>query len=172
MKRGARLLYRNRVRRVLTPPEFLWWPILGEIGLQPVETAQLRSALAPAWVQEKLKVHHVSPEAAVLCLKGERLEAEMERVARELCPKVRNLVIDAPGGRLLAERLRREYGMPVLPGRWPAAHLTLTFDGGPVFPGVQYAVDIDLPEDCECDALLAALWEAGRISLGEITLKL
>lgn len=172
MNKGARLLTGRRVSRVLTPPCFPGWPVLLRQGLRPVETEALRCALAPAWVKAALAARGIRPERAVLALEGERESRDMERVAMALCPLVRNLVIDAPGGGALAARLRREYGMPVLPARAARADLTLRFDPGPVLEQADFSLPgLSLPWDCEGLPLLSALWESGRIKTEEIVIR-
>ncbi len=172
IKWAAEMLRNNHVTRVLTPPEFPWWTILIRAGLRPVETRTLRTALTPAWVVAQLERRNVFPRDAVLCLKGERVEYDMERVARELCPMVRNLILDIPGGYETANRLRRELGMPILPKGFLNAHLTLQFDGGPVLTGAEVVLPYgELPTDCDKFSLIGVLWETGRIHTEEIALK-
>lgn len=172
LKKGARLLTERRVTRVLTPPWFEGWPALLEQGLRPVDTQALRCALSPAWVKAALAEKGIRPERAVLALAGVRESCEMERVARALCPMVRNLIIDVPGGGALAARLRREYGLPVLPAQAARADLTLRFDPGPVLEGAGFALTREgLPADCEMLPLLSALWESGRIKTEEIIIR-
>ena len=170
LNKGVRLLRQRRVTRVLTPAGFDDWPALYERGLRAVDTTPLRCALVPAWVRASLAVKGVRPENAVLCLRGNRESPEMVRSALAVCPMVRGLVIDAPGGALSA-RLRREFGMPVLPARSAQAHLTLTFDPSPVLTGRFALQHVPLPEDCDRLPLLAALWESGRIKTEEILVR-
>lgn len=173
LSKGARLLAERRVTRVLTPPWFEGWQTLLRHGLRPVETQALRCALAPAWVRAALKARGVRAERAVLALSGARESYDMERVAMALCPLVRNLVIDVPGGGTLAARLRREYGLPVLPVQAARADLTLRFDPGPVLEGAEFVLEqTELPRDCEILPLLSALWENGRVKTEEITVQI
>ena len=173
VKKGARLLIEQRVTRVLTPPDFPLWPLLLEQGLRPVDTQALRCALAPAWVRAALAARGVRPEAAVLLLTGARESPDMARVAHQLCPLARNLVIDVPGGGALAARLRREYGLPILPARAVRADLILHFDPGPILEGAEYTWEgIVLPPDSEALPLLSALWESGRVKTEEITIRI
>ncbi len=173
VKKGARLLAERRVTRVLTPPEFPHWPVLLERGLRPVDTQALRCALAPAWVRAALAVRGIPPEHAVLRLLGARESPDMARVACRLCPLVRNLVIDVPGGGTLAARLRREFGLPILPAQWAQADLDLRFDPGPVLAGAAFTLArAELPADCEILPLLSALWESGRVKTEEIVLQI
>lgn len=172
-RKGARLLAGHRVTRVLTPPDFPLWPLLQEQGLRPVDTQALRCALACAWVRAALAARGIRPENAVLRLEGPRESAGMAQVAWKLCPLVRNLVIDVPGGGMIAARLRQEAGLPILPARSARADLTLRFDDGPVLTGAGYALaGAVLPADCETLPLLSALWECGRIRAEKITIQI
>ena len=173
VRKGAVLLHSRRVRCVLTPPEFPWWPVLMQSGLRPVDTGPLRCKLVPAWVAAQLGQRSIPRETAVVRLKGERNEPTLEGIARELCPLVRSLVLDLPGGERAANRLRRELGIPVLPRGFDGAHLTLRLQDGPVLEGAEITLlDRNLPTDCDRLSLLAVLWETGRINDQEITLKL
>lgn len=172
IRRGAELLRKNHVIRVLTPAQFPWWSILEQEGLRPVETRMLRCILAPVWVTAQLKRKNIPPEQAVLCLKGERSDPALAQLARELCPLVRSMVFDIPGGNGVAERLRREMGIPVLPGDFGDVHLTLQLDEGPVLAGAEITLSgRELPPDCDGVSLIGALWENGRIQPEEIALK-
>lgn len=173
LKKGAELLRRHRVTHVLTPSEFGAWSVLERAGLRPVETRMLRYMLAPAWVKAQMEQKNIPPEQAVLCLKGEKSEPALERLAWELCPLVRSLVFDIPGGDEAANRLRREMGLPVLPGDFTAVHLTLRLEDGPVLAGAEITLPgRELPPDCDRFLLIGALWENGRIKSEEIKLKL
>ena len=173
VRKGAGLLRRNGVRRVLVPPDFPWWSELVRFGLRPVETRMLRCMLAPVWVTARLKRQSIPPERAVLCLKGEKSDPTLEQLARELCPLVRGLVFKIPGGNRTADRLRREMGIPVLPSDYGDVHLTLQLDEGPVLTGAEISLPgRELPPDCDRVSLIGALWENGRIRTEEIALKL
>lgn len=163
----------RRVSRLLTPPDFSEWQLAAKAGLRPVDTQELRCALAPVWVEAMLGAKGLDPEQAVLCLCGERENPCMAQVARMLCAVVRNLVVDAPGGEILAARLQREFGLPVLPVRSARIDLTLHFAPGPVLEGASYGLQgSSLPADCEVLPLLSVLWESGRIKKEEITLQI
>lgn len=167
--KGARLLARNRVTRVLAPPDFPWWNELRSCGLRPVETRALRCALAPAWVEVSLAAGNVVPTRAVVCLRGERESPEMVCLARQLCVRVRNLTFDVPGRCEIGKSLRREFGLPVLPARNARPDLVLRFEDGPILEGARYALrGCELPENCESLPLLSALWENGRVKTEDI----
>lgn len=172
VNKAAVLFRKNRVIRVLAPPDFPWWSELVQFRLRPVETRLLRCMLAPAWVAVQLNRQSIPQETAILRLKGERSEPALERLARELCPMVRSLVFDIPGGNETANRLRHEMGIPVLPSDFSEAHLTLWLDEGPVLTGAEITLPgRELPADCDRIPLIGALWENGRIQAEEIALK-
>lgn len=173
IKKVAELFRKNHVTRVLNSADFPWWPFLKQEGLRSVETRMLRCMLAPKWVAAQLKRQNIPPERAVVCLKGEKSDPALEQLARELCPLVRSLVFDIPGGNRAANRLRREMGMPILPDDFDEVHLTLQFDEGPVLAGAEITLlERKLPTDCDRVSLIGALWENGRIQPEEIVLKL
>jgi hypothetical protein len=110
----------------------------------------------------------IPPKRAVLALEGARESRPMEQVALALCPAVRNLIIDAPGG-ALAARLRRDFGLPVLPPRSVRPDLTLAFDPAPVLTGARFGLaGASLPRDCETLPLLSALWEVDLIQTKQV----
>ncbi len=172
VNKGLRLFAQQRVTRVLTASDFPHWPMLLTQGFRPVDTCSLRCALAPLWVESMLQDQGRAPRNAALRLMGERVGPDLKQVARNLCPLVRSLVINAPGGEILAAALRREFGLPVLPGGW-AADLTLRFEDGPLLSGVEFGVKgACLPPDCDALPLLSVLWQCGRVPLEEITLQI
>ena len=173
MSKALARLTRQRVSRLLVPPEFEYWSLCIRTGLYPVDTRALCCVLAPVWVDTVLRAKGNRPEQAVLRLCGTRENSDMERVARSLCPLVRNLIIDVPGKGELAARLRREFGLPVSPMQSTRIDLTLCFDPGPVLKGAKYSLrGCLLPRECEILPLLSALWESGRIQTEEITLQI
>lgn len=169
VRKGARLLVEHRVTRVLTPPKFVWWSILVQAGLRPVETQMLRCMLAPAWVEASMTAAGIRLEQSILRLSGSRETPDMVLTAHQLCAMVRNLIIDVPGGEGLAARLRKEYGLPILPVRSAQADLTLCFNSGPVLEGAWFVLAGEgLPQDCEVLPLLSVLWECGRVKTEDI----
>lgn len=169
VRKGARLLSAHRITRVLVPPQFIWWPILTQAGLRPVETNALRCMLVPSWAKAIMASVGLRPEQAIVRLSGDRETPDMALAAHQLCSMVRNLIIDVPGGENLAARMRKEYGLPILPARSVQANLTLRFASGPILEGVTFVVEgKDLPPDCEQLPLLSALWECGRVKTEDI----
>jgi hypothetical protein len=177
LKRAGAALCRGGAVRVLLPREFTDWEILKRFGLRPVDPTPFLHFCAPKLAVEGLKRRDVDPMRATVAISGSRADSAMARVALQLCPRVRRLVIAAPGGVGLALRLRDEFGVPVLPPEEPA-HMELNFhpngsrgnihclnlygrrpdlDGGGVsFPAFQR-------EEQEDISLLCALWERGKL---------
>ena len=124
LRRAGRSLRRGGALRVLVPGEFGRWPLLAALGLRPVETEGFVRAQSAPLALAGLERRGLAPDRAAVALRGLRADRDMARAAAQLCPQVRRLIIDAPGGGVeLAAWLRREFGVPVLPrgsgGRWP-----------------------------------------------------
>lgn len=184
VRKTAALLARSGVRRVLTPPEFPRWDLLGEYGLRPVDPEPLCQALAAPLVLAELERQRVPPSAGAAVLSGRRVSRPLFQAALTLCPQVRALVIDVPsGGAELAQELRREFGAAVVtdPGALPV-HVRAYFSAGagragelclwgpvPDLAGFRLeAPGLALSERIETLPFLALLWEEGRISAKDI----
>ena len=110
-----------------------------------------------------------------VALSAPRMCAELQAAAERLCPLVRGLVIDAPGGEDYARYLQSKFGLPVTPpsagaevtaafgpggGRWgPCLELYGQADLGGL---TVTAEGLELTEDCR-DQVLALLWERGEV---------
>lgn len=174
--RAGRTLRRNGVVRVLAPEELL--PLLGELGLRRVNPEPFVRAQAAPLALAALERLGLAPDRAAVALRGLRTDHDFLRTAEELCPRVRSLIIDAPrGGRELAQRLRREYGVPILP-EGERGQAALVFQVGcsrrgevslelfgprPQLAGLILTVPGLEEGDREDLPLLAALWEGGRL---------
>ncbi len=182
LRRAGRELRRAGVLRVLTPRDFVWWPLLEQLGLRPVDqTPFLRAQSAPLALAA-LERQGLAPDRAAVALRGLRADRDMARTAAQLCPRVRRLIIDAPrGGQELARWLRWEFGIPVLPpGEQGQAALafqagcaveagTLELWGpGPRLAGLTLAAPALEAEDREDLSLLTALWEGGKLGPEDI----
>lgn len=183
LARAGRNLRRGGVLRVLVPRGFDRWPVLERFGLRPVDPEGFVRAQAAPLALAALERRGLSPDRATVALRGARADWDMARAAAALCPRVRNLVIDAPrGGEELARRLRREFGVPILPPG-ETGHAALAF--APDCPGGEETVlrlcspslrlaglTLAVPNLKEGDRedlpLLAALWEGGRLGPGDI----
>lgn len=110
-----------------------------------------------------------------VALSAPRLCPELEGAAERLCPQVRELLIDAPGGADYARYLQAQFGLPVTPlsagadvtaafgpggGRW--GRTLELYEGGTLNGLALRAGELALPEDC-ADQVLALLWERGEI---------
>lgn len=183
LKQAGRALGRWGALRTLAPGDFEHWELLGRYGLSPVDPTPLVQAQAAPLALEALERRGVAPDRATVALLGLRADGAMARAAAELCPQVRRLVISAPvGGRELAEWLRREFGVPVLPPeeRGEAAlrfhraeageeERALTLYGPkPDLGGLVLCAPALAEEDSTDLPLLTALWEGGRLTKGAI----
>lgn len=179
LDRAGRFFFRNGTARVLLPREFENWALLERFSLRPVDPAPFLRAQAPELALEGLRRRDMDPERATVALAGNRTDGEMARAAARLCRKVRRLVITAPGGEILARRLREDFGIPILPPDQPAQmelcfHPGAQSGGAPVLelygeqpeldggrlthPALKEGEQDDLP-------LLCALWERGRLDV-------
>lgn len=185
VRRTARALRRRGVRRVLAPEGFPFWREVWSQGLEPVETGELCRALAAPIALAALEGLEIPPERASVALRGERLTRSLRAAALELCPRVRQLLVEVPaGGEELRRELRRTFGLPAVePGAGRKAQLALCFSppGGatgegldlsgprPELAGFRFGLaEGALPPDVDALPLLAALWTAGRLSPGEM----
>jgi hypothetical protein len=181
LSRGAGRLARTGVRRVLAPADFPHWDVLEAAGLRRVEPAPLLRGLAPRLALGWLACRGLDPERGVVALRGSR-SGELAAPAQALCPLVGGLVLSAPGSGSLARQLRANFGLADREtGR---ADLALHFspglpdEGEPVlalWPGAPLPPGLTLSHPalsrgpaCDPVPLLTALWEAGRLPLGEI----
>ena len=140
------------------------------------ETADLLALAA-------LDAQSVPHRRGTVALSAPRLCAEMERTAERLCPMVRGLLIDAPGGEDYARYLQAKFGLPVTPpsagaevtaafgpggGRWGRC---LELYGQAKLGGLSISAEgLELPEDCR-DQVLTLLWERGEVKREQLTVR-
>lgn len=181
LRRAVRALRRGGVGRVLAPQELL--PLLEGSGLRPVDPEPLIRAQSVPLALAALERQGVAPHRATVALRGLRADRDLARTAAELSPKVRRLVVDAPrGGEELAQWLRQEFGIPVLPGG-ERGQVALRFQAGtprleevslglygpdPELDGLILSAPALEEGDREALPLLAALWEGGRLGRADI----
>lgn len=177
--RGARELVRSGVRRVLTQAGFPCWEALEEAGLRPVETEAFCQMMAPALALAALRCRERRPEQAAVLLSGTGVSPGLFRAAEQLCPQVRDFMVDAgEEGEELAAWLRAEFGAAVRPPEGMKADVTLCFGPSPAagetvfrlygptpdlagfLPAIRGEM---LPAGLDRLPLLALLWEEGRI---------
>lgn len=177
LSRAGRTLYRGGTARVLLPRTFDRWELLERFSLRAVDPAPFLRAQAVKLALGALKRRDVDPVRATVALSGTRTDGELERTALELCSRVRRIVIAAPGGERLANRLREEFGVPVLPPG-EQAQLDLRFHPGtrsgggpglelygraPELGGLRPAYEGLAEEEREDLCLMCALWERGKL---------
>ena len=122
-EKALRRLARRGADRVLLPQGFPWPELAEQLGLSAVEETPLIQAMAADLALAALDRGGVERNRACVALSGRPGAGEMARAACRLCGQVRQLVL--PPGEL-ADRLRWEYGIPVLPPGSPA-HAALLF---------------------------------------------
>ncbi len=185
LKRAGRTLRQGGVLRTLAPKEFQGWELMSECGLSPVNPMGFLRSQGALLALGALERQGLAPDRSEVALRGPRAGQELARTAVELCAQVRRLVIDAPvGGQALAEWLRQEFGVPVLPkeeftpvdvcfgpGDIPEKRgregMALRLYGSqPDLAGLTLTAPALEPEDRERLPLLAALWEGGRLPRG------
>lgn len=181
LRRAGRALHRSGVRRVLAPGELL--TALADFGLKRIDWEPFVRAQSVPLVLAALERQGLAPDRATVALRGVRVDRDMARTAARLCPKVRGLIIDAPrGGRELAQWLRREFGVPVLP-EGERGQMALAFQEGgslleertlrlygvrPELGGLRLSAPSLEGRDREELSLLTALWEGGKLGPGDI----
>ena len=187
LEKGARLLTRAGVRRVLTAADFPHWDLLARHGLEPVDPAPLCQALAAPLTLEAMARRGVDPERGTVSLWAPRPSSALLRAAEELCPRVRLLTVDVPGEEeALAGWLWREFGAAALrPEAAPPADAAVWFaDGGgrgaavlrlygpaPDLAGLTLAPPRDVAEaGLDPVPAMALLWEAGRLDRQKIAI--
>lgn len=171
--RAERTLARAGVSRVVLAPDFPYTERL-EL-LRPVDALPLRQAMADVWAMGALELEGVEPRRGRVALSAPRLCPELMAAAERLCPRVRGLTIDAPGGEEFARWLHGRFGLPVAPpgagadvtlafgpggGRWGR---TVELYRGGTLGGLELsAPELELPTGLE-EQLLALLWERGSL---------
>ena len=95
VERGCDLLLRSGVRRVLTAEDFPYWEELFRAGLRPVEPETFCQAQAAPLALAALGWQERRPERASVLLYGRRVSPALFRAAEQLCPRVRDLAVDA-----------------------------------------------------------------------------
>lgn len=173
LQKAERALVRAGAGRVILDAGFPYGDRLAL--LRPVDPQPMLRACADVLVLGALDAEGVPRRRGRAALSAPRLCPELEGVAERLCPQVRTLMIDAPGGLDYARYLQARFGLPVAP---PAAGADVTAAFGPgggrwgrcleLYPGGSLdglalrAEGVELPPDC-ADQVLALLWERGEL---------
>lgn len=173
LRRAERALVRAGAGRVILGVDFPYGDRLSL--LRPVDPVPMRRGMADLLALGALEGMGVPPARGRVALSAPRLCPELERAAERLCPQVRGLLIDAPGGADYARYLQARFGLPVTP---PAAGAEVTAAFGPgggrwgwaleLYPGGTLnglaldAEGLELPRGCG-EQVLALLWERGEL---------
>lgn len=173
LRRAERELWEAGVGRVILRNGFPYKDRLG--WLHTVDPLPMWREAADLLALGALDAQGVPYRQGTVALSAPRLCIELEYAARRLCPLVRGLLIDAPGGEDYARYLQAEFGLPVTPpsagaeatvafgpggGRWGRS---LELYGQADLGGLTVtAEETRLPEDCR-DQVLALLWERGEV---------
>ena len=174
LRRAERTLVKAGTGRVLLADDFPYRDLLRE--LRPVDPLPFWRAIADLLALSALEQAGIRPERGRVALSAPRLCPELRTAAERLCPRVRGLVIDAPGvGEDYARWLHLHFGLPVTPisagadvtvafgpggGRWGRS---LELYGQAKLDGLAVTAEgTQLPEDCR-DQVLALLWERGAL---------
>ena len=173
LRRAERELCEAHVGRVVFRGGFPYGDRLRR--LRPVDPLPLWREAADLLALGLLDAQGIPYRRGTVALSAPRLCIELERAAQRLCPLVRGLVIDAPGGEDYARYLQAKFGLPVTP---PAAGAEVTAAFGPGggrwgrrlelygqadLGGLTVTPEgLELPEDCR-DQVLALLWERGEV---------
>lgn len=177
LRRGGKNLHFAGVRRVLLPLELEESPILKRFQLAPLDPSPLVRACGAELALTLLRYWGSEESKAPVALRASRADRDMAQTAALLCSRVRHVIIDAPqGGNELAYRLRREFGLPILPPEEEGA-LALRFDRAaptreralelyglhPNLGGLRICAPELLQEDREDLQVLTALWQRGKL---------
>ena len=151
--------------------------------LRPVDPLPLWRETADLLALGALDAEGIPYNRGRVALSAPRMCAELERAAQRLCPLVRGLLIDAPGGEDYARYLQVKFGLPVTPlaagaevtaafgpggGRWGR---TLELHGQVELSGLTVTAEgLELTEDCR-DQVLALLWELGKVTREQLTVR-
>ena len=181
LRRAERELLGAGVGRVILRDGFPYGDRLGR--LRPVDPLPFWRDTADLLALGLLNAQGIPYRRGTVALSAPRLGIELERAAERLCPLVRGLLIDAPGGEDYARYLQGKFGIPVTP---PAAGADVTASFGPgggrwgmaleLYGQVNLggltvtAEGLELPEDC-WEQVLALLWERGEVKREQLTVR-
>lgn len=172
IRRAERALLRAGAGRVVLGADFPYRDRL--TLLRPVDPVPLWQGAADVLALGALDAEGIPRRRGRVALSAPRLCPALEHAAQRLCPQVRGLLIDAPGGVDYARYLQGKFGLPVTPpaagaevtaafgpggGRW--GRTLELYEGGTLNGLVLRAEGLELPEDC-ADQVLALLWERGE----------
>ena len=174
LRRAERALVRVGAGRVILGEDF---PYKNRLTLlRPVDVVPFRRGCADVLALGALEAEGIPRKRGRVALSGPRLCGELEDAAERLCPQVRGLLINAPGGEDYARYLQAKFGLPVTPAA-AGADVTVAFgpkgerwgravelyEGGTLNGLILKAEGVALPPDCG-EKILALLWEKGELN--------
>lgn len=113
---GIKLLKEKKIRCVIAPQQFTHWDSLVKAGLQPYNPLPALQRLGGDLLLQRLQREGFPTEKATVALCGEKITAQVEEVAYQLCPRVKNLLLDfTKGAKRLEENLFQNYGLAPTP---------------------------------------------------------
>lgn len=174
LRRAERALVRAGAGRVILGDGFPYGERLDL--LRPVDVVPFWRGCADVLALGALAAEGIPLRRGRVALSAPRLCRELEGAAERLCPQVRGLLIDVPGGEEYARYLQQRSGLPVTPpaagadvtaafgpegGRWGRA--VELYEGGTLNGLTLKAEGMALPPDCG-EEILALLWEKGGLA--------
>ncbi|MFI3251147.1 MAG: hypothetical protein R3Y07_09355 [Eubacteriales bacterium] len=110
------LLRRHKITKAIAQHGFSHWDFLAKNGVRPHSTLALQQQLAGELLLHRMREWSIPFSTAKVALRGERVTPEMEQIAHQLAPIVREIAINVTsGGEGLIERLEHKWGIPPTP---------------------------------------------------------
>lgn len=173
LDRCSAVLERYGVRRMLDDRLGKRFPVVPTDALWQQYAAELALLL--------LEQSRIPPEKAVVGLLSRRVTKAVMKAAEQLSDSVRAISLNVPDVDALAWHLQQRNGVPVLRS---AGDVKLCFSQGmeaegavmlgerqPKIPGFTLSADVELPEGCPAEPLLAMLISAGKLEREEVAVK-
>ena len=190
--RAAGLLHREGIVRAVFPKEFPWLEVFAQYHIYPADPMVLCRALAAELVQARLDACGQTGKGVTVAVSAQRLTEDVRRTVTELCIRNRYVMLAAPerdDG--FCRKLRREYGIPLVQTenaeQLAKAAVVVRFSPEATYTQQQNVIDLflggiplketlcllpeleaQLPGECDRMQLLAALYGAGAVRLGQI----
>ena len=192
VSRAAGLLHREGIVRAVFPKEFPWLEVFARHHIYPADPMVLYRVLAAELVQARLDASGQAGRGVTVAVSAQRLTEEVRRTVTELCIRNRYVMLAAPErDDAFCRKLRREYGIPLVQTEnaeqlakaavvvrfSPETTYTERQDVIDLFPGgvpfkeklcLSPELEEQLPAGCDRMQLLAALYGAGAVRLGQI----
>lgn len=190
---AARRLQKLGVTRAVFPERFPFFEEFARYGIRPPDPLPLYRALTGELVQAALEERGQSGQGAMVAVCADQLTAEIRQAVTTLCIRNRYVLLNAPDRNgAFCRQLRREYGAPLVqaddfqqlkkasvlvlfsprPGAFPGQTVLELYQEGTLPP---YRLMLGpeeerlLPRGCDRAQLLGALWTAGAIRPGQLS---